>query len=290
MKKEYFKYIEWIIMAVLFFGLIKLSKDFGYIEKLKPESQTDKYLMIVGIIIIAHIVLMVHELGHLITGLVQGFGFDLFVVGFLGIKKEEGKTRFYWNTNLGYYGGVAATSPRDDSKDNPQKFARVLLAGPIASVLFAIICLSVAGLLVKPLGMIVYTGGITSVAIFLATTIPSKTGMFFTDRKRYQRLVTPGKAQQVELASLSIMGKFSKDHSYQNIKKEEIELLISEETPFVSYYGLFNMICWQLEHTGKVEENIKEQYEALSQKMTKSLVVTFNKEIEKYAEKHKTIE
>ena len=40
----------------------------------------------------AFVVLGVHELGHLIAGLVQGFRFELFVVGPLGIRREEEKT------------------------------------------------------------------------------------------------------------------------------------------------------------------------------------------------------
>ena len=84
-------------------------------------------------------VLSFHELGHLIAGIIQGFRFELFVVGPLGIKREKGKIKIYLNKNIQYYGGVAATLPIDASPENGKKFANLLLAGPIASILLSII-------------------------------------------------------------------------------------------------------------------------------------------------------
>ncbi len=241
----------------------------------------------VGIILMAFVVLAVHELGHLIVGLQQGFRFELFVVGPFGIKRENDKVKVYLNKNLGYYGGVAATSPINDSPENAKKFAKILLAGPVTSILFAIVSFLLAYLIGKPLGILFFSGGAISIAIFLATTVPSRTGMFFTDRKRYQRLSTPGKDQEVELAMLRIMGKFSNDNNYKNIDKNDIDILISDELPFIKFYGLFNLICMQLENNKVVEEEVLEQYETTSKEMSKSLIKVFNKEIEKYEKKFK---
>lgn len=289
MKKEskYTKYLEWIVMMVLLFGILFISTKFEFLKSLKPDTNTGKIIMMIGIFIITFVVLGVHELGHLITGLVNGFRFELFVVGPLGVKRENDKVKIYLNKNLGYYGGVAATSPIDDNKDNAKKFARILLAGPIASVLFALICFVLAYWVGKPLGIIFYIGGFISIAIFLATTVPSKTGVFFTDRKRYQRLVNPGKDQQVELALLSIMGKFSRDNSYKNINQNEIDILIADDFPFIKFFGLFNLVCFQLENHGEVEAETLRDYENFSKNMSKQLVDAFDKEIEKFKEKQK---
>ena len=91
MKKEskYTKYLEWTLMIVLLFGILIISKELGFAENLKPDTSTGKYIMIIGIIFIAFIVLAVHELGHLIAGLINGFRFELFVVGPLGFKREN---------------------------------------------------------------------------------------------------------------------------------------------------------------------------------------------------------
>ncbi|MCB0629425.1 MAG: M50 family metallopeptidase [Saprospiraceae bacterium] len=279
------KYLEWVAMAFLLFGTLRLSREWTLMENLKPTTPEEKYLMFAGIIVMIFVALAAHELGHLITGLLEGFRFELFVVGPLGIKRDGDQIKLYFNKNLGHYGGVAATSPVDDQPDNARKLARVLLAGPLASILFAVFCFWLANLAGKPLGFSLYTGGVISVAIFFATTVPSRTGMFFTDRKRYQRLVKPGKDQDVELAMLKILGRFSRDGSYKQVDQKDIELLVNDDLPFVKFMGLFNLICFQLEHFGEVPEDTVRQYRAIAGQMSKNVVLLFDREIENYREK-----
>ena len=92
------------------------------------------------------------------------------------------------NKDLAYYGGVAASLPIDDSSKNIKKFANLILAGPIASLVLAAICLLSVYLFNFPGEKFLTIAGTASIGIFLATTVPSKTGSFFTDRKRYQRI------------------------------------------------------------------------------------------------------
>lgn len=283
MKKttNYTAYLELGIMIVLLGGLLFITSDMPFVKNLKPETGPEKVVMFIGIILISMVVLAVHELGHLVTGLIQGFRFELFVVGPLGIKREDNKIKLYLNTNLGYYGGVAATSPVDDHQDNAKKFARILLAGPLTSLLFAALCIFLAYWVGKPLGIIFYTGSMVSIGVFLATTIPSQTGMFFTDRKRYQRLVTPGKEQAVELAMLKIMGQYARDNSYKNVDQNDINTLIADDLPFIKFFGLFNLICFQLQNNGASETATVHEYESLAKEMSGSLVAAFAREIKK---------
>ncbi|MEL6655521.1 MAG: M50 family metallopeptidase [Bacteroidota bacterium] len=287
-QSKYVQILELIFLMVLLFGIMFVSTRFSFVDNLKPDNPTEKYIMLVGIVLMGFVVLGVHELGHLLVGLKHGFRFQLFVVGPLGIKREQDKVKVYLNKNLGYYGGIAGTSPQNDSADNAKIFARILLAGPIASVLFAILCFLLAFLVGKPLGVIFYVGALISIAIFLATTVPSRTGLFFTDRKRYQRLVTPGKDQEVELAMLSIMGKYAQDNSYQNVEEKDIDLLIADDLPFIQFFGHFNRLCYQLEMTGEITEAAQRDYDEVAQAMSENLVIAFNKEIDKLKEKLST--
>lgn len=281
-KKNLKKYFEWVALAVLVFGFLKLIDSFGIFKHIKPETGSEKVIMIIGIVVMTFIVLGIHELGHLLIGLAQGFRFELFVVGPLGIRRKENKIEFYLNKNLGYYGGVAASSPTTDDPGNAKKFARLILAGPVFSLLFSVVFLIIAYFIGKPLGMAFYTGGIISLGIFFATTVPSRTGMFFTDRKRYQRLVTPGKDQQVEIAMLKIIGTFSKDNSYKNVDVNDIRLLAADQHEYIRFMGLFNLVCYELEHRGSVDEETNKAYKATAAEMPLALVAAFDKEIEKY--------
>lgn len=287
MKNNYLKYFGFSLALILFFILIKLSNVIEFAKNMQVETQEDKIILIIGVIIIMHLVLFIHELGHVVMGLLQGFRFELLVVGLLGIRREKEKIKIYLNKNFSYYGGLGLTVPKDDSSDNGRKFANVLLAGPIASIVFAVMCFFIVNYLANPYGVIVFTAGLGSFGIFLATTIPSRSGMFYTDRKRYQRLMTAGKDQDVELAMLTILGSFVKNQSYKDIKKEVFDVLITDNDLFVKHYGLFNLICWQIEHESTIDDKVKEEYNQISKKLNKDMVKSYNDEIQKYAEKLK---
>ncbi len=285
MKKALKTTLELALVAGLSFGLVMLVKETVLTDDLKPDGPVDKAIMIVSTILIAFVVLGVHELGHLLTGLAQGFRFELYVVGPLGIRREGDKVKVYLNKNLGFYGGVAGTSPVNDHPDNARKFANVLLAGPIASLLFAALCALLTVFTSGLPSLIFVMGAAISVAIFFATTIPSRSGMFFTDRKRYQRLIRPGKDQDVELAILRILGRFAQDDSYRNVSVDDIMLLRQEEDAPIRFMGLFNLICYQLEMQGAIEEEVSAEYQKTAESMSKTMVKAFDTEIEKYRQK-----
>ncbi|MGB6037966.1 MAG: M50 family metallopeptidase [Cryomorphaceae bacterium] len=283
--KRITKYFEWIAVAALLIGLMYVSTQSSLIGNLKPETGVQKIISMTGTFVMIFLALAAHEAGHLMEGLRSGFRFELYVVGPFGFKREGDRVKMYFNRDMAYFGGVAATLPKDDNPKNAKVFARILLAGPIASLLFAVTCFVLAFAAGKPFGIVSYVGGIISLGLFFATTIPSRTGMFFTDRKRYQRLTRPGKDQEVELALLKIMGRYAKYGSYRNIDKSDIEILIDDELPFFQYYGLFNLICLQLENEGIAEEQVEKDYALLSENMSKNVVLSFDKEIALQKEK-----
>ena len=234
---------------------------------------------IIGIIIMLFIVLGVHELGHLLVGLIQGFRLELFVIGPLGIKRENNKINIYLNKNIQFFGGVTAVFPIDDKPENSKKFANMVLAGPIASLIFSILFIYLYTFKIPFFSMLFFVGGFTSFCIFLATTIPNKTGMFFTDRKRYQRLTSNGKENIIELAVIRIMGIYGRDNSYINSDPNDIEKMISDEN--YKYLGLFVKLCYQFNKNGVIDANTKKEYENISKLQPKTTVDIFNKELEK---------
>lgn len=238
-----------------------------------------KIIEILGVIFTILFVLSVHELGHLLTGLAQGFRFELFVVGPLGIKREDKKIKIYLNKNLAYYGGVAAALPVDDNPKNIQKFANLILAGPIASLVLAVIILVSILLFNLPGEKFFNIAALASIGIFLATTVPSKSGSFFTDRKRYQRLMSDGVARETEIALLRITGIYGRDDSYKNIDINDIELVIKDEN--YQYFGLFTKLSYQYENYGSFDENTKFQLDELKPEMPKAFVKVVETELQK---------
>lgn len=236
-------------------------------------------MVVVANILVMFVVLAVHELGHLLSGIYQGFRFELFVVGPLGIKREGGKIKVYFNKNIEYYGGVAATLPREPDPSNAKKFANVLLAGPIASLLFAAILGILCYFLDSKIEQFLAIGSVASIGIFLATTIPSKSGSFFTDRKRYQRLTSDGPEREVELAVLRVTAVYSKNSCYLDADAIDIEMMIDDDN--YKFLGLFTKLHQEYEKDGHFSQDTEEQYKEVSLKTSKSLVKFMDKELEK---------
>jgi Zn-dependent protease len=272
---------ELVILVLVILLVLYLIEKIPAFDFPKPESTSAKIVTFTGIFIMALLMLGLHELGHLLTGLAQGFRFALFVVGPLGVKLEDEKIKWYLNTNLGHYGGIAATTPANNEPRNAKKFARVIIAGPLISLLGGVILLGLSTLLETPWNIIIAAGGLISFALFLATTIPSKTGPLFTDRKRYQRLTRPGKAQQVELATLRIMGQYAQDDSYQNVDPEDINILIEDEEPLTRYFGWFNKLYQQMEQGIEPDAEDWDSFRKTGELLSKSMVTAMEKELEK---------
>ena len=231
-------------------------------------------------VLIAFIVIGIHELAHIVAGVIQGFRFELFVLGPLGVKRDGNSVKVYLNTNIAFYGGIASTMPRDTNPKNATKLARVLIAGPIASLVLAALLGVLYFISDQYLSRYLLIGALTSLGIFMATTIPSKTGMFFTDRKRFQRLYKDGPAKEAEQALLRILGSYGKDSSYVNVEQKDIEKLIADTD--YRYFGLFTKLTYQFEKTGQFDTGTEEEFNAMSQSMPKSTVKAMNMQLDKW--------
>ena len=184
--------------------------------------------------------LVVHESGHLAAGLAKGFRFELFIVGPLGVRRTDKGIQLFLNKNVGYMGGVAVTVPVSYSKANRKKFAAVVAAGPLASVSFSLLAflLCFASFSGAARGFW-FVAGAASVAVFLATTLPKKTGPFFTDRAKFQRLISKGKTGEMEEALLTIMAHYITDNSCKNIPVEQARFLQQDPDPVMRFWGYY---------------------------------------------------
>ena len=202
MKSEQVK----LIIGVILVGSIGLGLGYliGSIEGLSqylPSKEDISLWHIILLIPILFFTLAIHELGHLLTGLFFGFRFELFATGPLTIQRnEEDRIRLSFTKELQFWGGIAATSPRAAIKEIPRKMALVIIAGPISSLLLAFACFIISPNVEQPTSFFLLSAGFVSGAIFLATTLPSRSGAFYTDRKRFSRLMNPGLEREIELA------------------------------------------------------------------------------------------
>jgi hypothetical protein len=205
-----------------------------------PEGEKPSIFIALPLILVAVLLAMaIHELGHLFTGMAQGFRFELFVAGPVGIKREEGKIRVYLNKNVGMMGGMAATMPTVQHPDNRKKFATLILAGPITSLLYGFISIGIAYLSIPIVAFFFFTSGACSIALFFATTLPTKTGIYFTDRARYFRMISKGKEGDSEEALIQIIAQSVADNHHKNISVQNALTLQQDDTPFMKFWGYY---------------------------------------------------
>ena len=185
--------------------------------------------------------LLVHELGHLLTGLALGFRFYILVVGPLGIRRNPDTDRVQWylNRDAGLYGGIAGTVPIQTDNSLRKKFAAIVAAGPLISLLMGALTLwfgyiganaltpdSSAVARIAVCFSLIF--GVFSSMFFLATTIPGRTGPFFTDRGRFMRLIGGGHSAAVEQATLELLVHSQSGQTYATMNLEQIALLMNE--------------------------------------------------------------
>jgi len=179
---------------------------------------------------------VIHELGHVIVGLLHGWKLFMIVVGPFGVKRKEEKLSFYFEKNIILWGGVGGTLPVKNDVDNTKIWAKILLGGPAASILtgciFLIICFIHFNFFLLLLGLMPISMGI-------ACLLPLKTGITYSDGKRWQRLHDNGKGQAEEIALFKMIEfeQLGKDKTL--IKKDDFEALLEAELPALRYYGYY---------------------------------------------------
>jgi hypothetical protein len=232
--------------------------------------------------------LAVHEMGHLLTGLVLGFRFELLVVGFLGIRRNEvGGIRVYWNRDWGMFGGVASTAPRPDSVKVPEKMALILLAGPLASLLWTACCWGFMPLFPRFWAFGLLVSGLVSLALFMATTLPERTGVFYTDRKRFQRLTARGKARDIEMALLEVLRHEQLGLPIQALGREKLLKICEDDAPMFRYFGFFLLRAYDQDHPEK-RSQWEEQLAALKPEIPPSLAAMMDKAWDRQAVQRRT--
>jgi hypothetical protein len=167
------------------------------------ESLGTPDLLLLPVLILA--VLATHEVGHLLGGFSRGMRFLLLIVGPFQWTRSPAGIRFKWVFNLGTMGGIAAATPDPSAPLAPQ-LKRLIIGGPLASLVLAVVGLALA------LGFEGRTGaygvivGAMSLLIFLVTATPLRAGGFMSDGMQYLELRRGGAAVTERQVLLRLMG------------------------------------------------------------------------------------
>jgi hypothetical protein len=182
---------------------------------------------------------IIHELGHVIVGLANGWKFFLLVIGPLGIKADEnGKIKFYFEKRIAFWGGVGGTMPKEANEDNIKIWSKILLGGPITSIVMGVVFLPL-GIITKNIVLLLLGAMPLGMGIMCALPFPLKTGILYTDGGRWSRLRKGGQEADEEIALFKLTENEFIGGDFLNIDLKSIESLIKSKETRIQYYGYY---------------------------------------------------
>jgi len=216
----------------------------------------------------------VHELGHVLMGLKEGFKFYLFIAGPFGFKRNENdKIVAYFEKDISLWGGIGGTTPQNEDGNNFKKFGRVLLAGPITSLIFGAIWLPM-GIISDNLFLILL--GAMPLSMGIACLIPARNGAFHTDGGRWLRMHRSEETRAVELAIWNLTQNSIVQGHFANANFEEIEILINDQDARTKYMGHYYAYRFYKDNNDRVkQENEIDVLSNLKEGVPKQLVSMF---------------
>jgi hypothetical protein len=179
----------------------------------------------------------VHEMGHVAVGLMSGWKFYLLVIGPLGIRRNDNdKISLYLEKNPSLWGGVGGTFPKAESPDNIKVWSKILLGGPIFSIIMGCVFL--------PFGILTFNAlllmlGFMPIGMGIACLLPLKTGITYTDGARWRRLRGGGQRKAEEIALFQMAENTALNKDMSQIEYADFEPLLHAELPAIKYYGYY---------------------------------------------------
>ena len=177
LKKLYDFMVGLLFFAVAFCGVVFLSVTLlsGFFNPFEVV------LGLSGIILLSYISIIVHEAGHLVFGLMSGYGFSSFRIGSMMWVKQDGKIRLR-RLSLAGTGGQCLMVPKGEAESKAQ-LIMFNLGGVIANVVLAALfaLLYYLSLRVILLALIFLFGAIVSFFIAITNGIPIDVGGIAND-------------------------------------------------------------------------------------------------------------
>ena len=212
---------------------------------LKTPSDLNAFSAILIALAALYLVLLTHELGHLLFGKLAGMRPFLLITGPLKMVATQKGWQVSLNTNIALAGGLAACMPV-----RTETLRRDLLwltaGGPITSLLgsllgFLLYALVPDGSSWSFFGLLF---GVTAGAIFLVTLIPAKTSGFMTDGAQIFSLLRGGiEAEQRALILIlqaeSLNGVRPRDYSpeiFQRLLAMRCNPMMDASVDLLGYY------------------------------------------------------
>lgn len=217
----------------------------------------DVPVLIAVALVVSYVGIAVHELGHVLGGLIARFRFYLYVAGPLRVERDEatGRLSVGFNRVVGLAGGIVAMLPTD-TRDLRRRFALVVAGGPLASFALALAAWAPIALdaPLPPLGdVLLGMTALISAGLGVVTIIPMNAGGFASDGGRLLRLVRGGPVAERESAMLPLVSLSAAETPPREWPRELVETVVAlRDASSEEAVGNLLAYSWALD-TGDVE-------------------------------------
>lgn len=216
---------------------------------------------------------IIHELGHIFVGLIYGWKFYLLVIGPLGIKAvENGSIKVYFEKQIVMWGGVGCTLPKGANENNIKIWTKILLGGPLASIIMGTISLPL-GIITENIIFLLLGAMGLGMGIVCILPLPLKTGILYTDGGRWSRLHKNGQEADEEISLFKLTENQITGGDFSKIDLNSIELLLKSKEVGIKYYGYYYKFQYYKTISNKEEIELAIQnMEAIKNKVSSIIV------------------
>ncbi len=196
------------LLAVLaYWGVTSLHAKSELVQKLAEAREILTVWDTLAVPVVILVVLGMHEVGHLIGGLLRGMRFLLLIVGPFGWHASISGVRFEWNTNVALMGGLAATLPTAVGPNLRPQLLTNIASGPLTSLLLAILAIALTSCTDPRFTAYLIFMAATSFGIFVVTLIPTNAGGFMSDGMQIIDVLRGGNAVLERSALMQIFAQ-----------------------------------------------------------------------------------
>lgn len=231
-------------------------------------------LILIGAIVCYLVSTMIHELGHVVCGLLHHWKLYMLVVGPMKLYREsmDSKLKIGIEKNTLLWCGVGGTLPAKESEENVKIWGKILLAGPLTSMVFGILMLPVF-IVTKNIFALLLC--LMPIAMGAMCIIPMKmkTGFLYNDGTRYKRLRAGGQESAEEQAIFRLLEVSLFGGEERIYPTNLIEPLRKSADLDFQYYGYYYSYVNAV-HIGKTEEAkiLLDNMEKIKSKVSKLVV------------------
>lgn len=217
---------------------------------------------------------LIHELGHVVCGVINKWKLFRLVVGPIKLYRDDldSKLKIGIEKNIIMWCGAGGTLPRTKSEKNIKTWAKILLAGPLTSIIFGILMIPLVFLTHSIFALMLCLMPI-SMGMMCIIPMKMKTGLLYNDGTRYKRINSSGQEAEEEIALFRLIEISVFENDKVIYPQELVEPLLNSKDFSLLYLGYYYSYQNALKtNAPEMADAQRKQMELIKNKVPKAII------------------